>query len=199
MALTPPLQGKECLETGALRLPLGTRLAGQVRGPDGKGIPGAQVSLLPPPGGPGPQDLLARRVFTSPEGIFLFQGVGRGRYLLQARAPGRAGVQRALQVGAAPLERKLTLPRGLTLRGKVLLPGGKPAPGARISFEPLAQGWTPMVVLADSKGRFLARGVPPVPSRVRAAWTKMGFNWSAVTYFPGKAGKALVLRLFREP
>ncbi len=199
MVLTPPLQGKMCLDLGVLRLPLGTRLAGKVRSPGGKGISGAQVSLLPPPGSPGPSDLLERKVSTAPDGSFLFLGVAKGRYVLQARFPGRAGVRRPLRVGAAPLELDLPLPRGLVVPGEVLLPGGKPAPGARISFEPLAQGWTPVVVLADSKGRFLARGVPAVPCRVRAAWTRTGFHWSAVTVFPGKPQKALVLRLFREP
>ena len=199
MVLTPPLQGEGGLDLGKVALPLGTRLFGRVRTREGPPLPGARVSLLPSPGSPAPADLLARETPAAPDGSYLFQGVVKGVYLLRARAPGRAGIERRLRVGAAPLEVDLLLPAGLQVRGKILLPDGRGAPGARISFEPLAEGWTPVVVLADSKGRFLASGVPPVPARIRVSWKGKGRTWSAGTIFPGKAEGPLVLRLFREP
>ena len=199
MLLTPPLQGKKSLELGEVRLPLGTRLSGRIRTPEGKGVSPARVELLPSPGNPVPGDLLARETPTAPDGSFLFLGVGKGIYILRARAPGRAGVRKTLRVGAFPETLDLTLPEGLQVRGLVLLPGGKGAPKARVSFEPLAEGWTPVVVLTDSKGRFLAPGVPPVPARVSVSWRKNGLSWSAGILFPGKKEGPLVLRLFREP
>ncbi len=199
LLLTPPLTGKEKLDLGDLVLPLGTRLSGTLKGPDARALRRAEVELLPPRGSPVPEELLSRTTPPAPDGSFLFLGVGKGVHILRARAPGRAGIERRIRVGAAPVHLDLALPEGLVVEGRVRLQGGGAAPGARILLEPLALGWIPVVVLADSKGRFLARGVPPVPCRVTARWTRGGAVWSARTLYPGKGGGELDLRLFREP
>lgn len=197
--LTPPLEGPGPLELGALELPYHPPLQGRLLDLSLAEAAGAWVELLPAEGSPIDPGLLRRRVPVAPDGSFSFLGAANGPHLLRATAPERVGRERPLRLGPARELLEIALPRGRTLAGTVLFPGGKPAAGAQVRIQPLCQDLLPVLVSTDSEGRFRARGVPTGSVRVSAFLAHPGASWSVSVLSEAGPDEEVRLILFEEP
>jgi hypothetical protein len=113
-----------------------------------------------------------RRVVTSAEGAFRFEGLASGWHILVVQAPGYARRTELLATEdlRTEMRNEIRLRRECALLGRVLLPSGAPASGCEVSaWSPwsLAAG-TALATLAygAQDGGFLMRGLEPGPCYV---------------------------------
>lgn len=150
-----------------LRLESGASLAGIVRFPDGAPAPGAVVyaaysRLNSFVTGQDPERLAPRAV-AGPDGRYHLRGLAAGSPRVSAT---RSGGPVQTRAGAVPVplgegEHKtldLIVPRGETIRGRVVLPDGEPAAGALVVAD--ADARRPLTVprlraIADGDGTFV--------------------------------------------
>ena len=138
----PALRRGEALDLGDLVFPDPLALEVQVLDKrEGTPLAGAAIRALPPgtvPGEPGEREIRAE---TGPDGKARLFPLAQGNWRLLARAEGYSPYRRHLVLPRdeeAPLV--LYLDRGPGLSGRVTGPGGRPVPGALVSFEPLSRG-----------------------------------------------------------
>jgi large repetitive protein len=153
--------------------PLVLRLQGEVRtlggvvvGADGGFVQDARVLLY------GPALSTPREAKSTDKGIFLFEGLGFGKFVLRASTGQRVSTPQAVVIDAEtgwlpPV--KLTLGPGAMLTGRVLDDTGRPL--ARADVEPVAgpTDEAPITVKTDKDGRFLVG--PLVPARYQV-WAR---------------------------
>ncbi len=154
--------------------PLVLRLQGEVRtlggvvaGADGAFTQGSRVQLY------GPALSTPREATTSDKGIFLFEGLGFGRFVVRASIGQRVSEPQTVVIDAEtgwipPV--KLVLGPGVTLSGRVVDDTGRPL--ARADVEPVAapSDDAPMNVKTDKDGRFTVG--PLVPARYQV-WARL--------------------------
>jgi hypothetical protein len=147
--------------------PLVLRLQGEVRtlggvvvGADGGFVQGARVLLY------GPALSTPREATSNDKGIFLFEGLGFGKFVVRASTGQRVSVPQAVVIDAEtgwlpPV--KITLGPGAMLTGRVVDDTGRPL--ARADVEPVASPTddAPTTVKTDKEGRFAVG--PLVPGR----------------------------------
>jgi protocatechuate 3,4-dioxygenase beta subunit len=149
-------------DTGDVRLPRATPLAGRVVDERGGPVVGATVTLWPG-GGRRPQDTspgsgVPQATTTKADGTFRFEVASEESNRLRAEAPAFATQEREPVRGGA-LARPLTLALGQVLRGTVTLADRRtPAAGALVRFEGRTQ--TTRWVEARPDGTFLLDGAP---------------------------------------
>ena len=128
----------------------------------------AEYALLGPPANPN-QQALSRLTYTDRAGRYRFGGVMPGALLLGIKAA-RNGIHTmriaADRVGAL----NITIPKGQSVTGRVVLPNGKPAAHAAIQYIVRCGGDVPrftkryglcyLYLAADAEGRFAIRGLP---------------------------------------
>ncbi|MFL6203072.1 MAG: carboxypeptidase regulatory-like domain-containing protein [Thermoanaerobaculia bacterium] len=156
---------------------------GRTVDPDGKPVPGARILInptAPTAMGRGMVVFIAETLLqttSGDDGSFRVEDVPPGTYELQAQATGRESAsQTNLEVLPGQDRRgvEVVLPPGAVLEGRVLAPGGRPVPGARVS---LVESDTGMGLMrfrssdarADGDGRYRLDGVPPGTRLFRAA------------------------------
>lgn len=156
------LSAGESKQDVVLDLSRETALAGTVRGADGKGVAGAEVSywLRQPSTSSLPGLPIARRVAAcSADGAWSAASVAPGSYSLQATAPGFAESEVSL-VEVARGERgqvEFTLAPQSPLAGRVVDPLGKPVDGAEITVRQEAQRLEPGMTRKERAQSLLLR------------------------------------------
>ncbi|MEX1024653.1 MAG: carboxypeptidase-like regulatory domain-containing protein [Planctomycetota bacterium] len=98
-------------------------------------------------------------VVTEADGEFRFEGRPAGRLQVRVEAAGLVGTSITLDTKESPVT--VRLDRGLVMRGRVLLPSGSPAEGARVRYSPrpasLVAGWDSTET--DEHGEFVLSGL----------------------------------------
>lgn len=161
-----------------LSAPLPGAVSGRIRDADGAPIVGARIVARRP--GVNGSWLDELRVATSDaSGAFRLDALAPGPLVLSARVAGRGRARLVLAPELAPGEIRrgvdLELREGEAISGRVLLPDGSPAQGARvragadpkaigIGFDPLGGG----EATSDAQGRFRISGLSPGTFRVSA-------------------------------
>ncbi len=157
-------------------------MEGRTVDPDGKPVPGARISLSPvAPAAIGRGIAVftaesSRQGSSGDDGSFRIEDVPPSSYELRAEAAGReAASMTNLEVrsGEDLLGVQVVLPPGAILEGRVLAPGGRPLPGARVSLvqSEAAMGVTRFGTAparADGDGRYRLDGVAPGTRLFRA-------------------------------
>ncbi len=154
--------------------PLVLRLQGEVRtlggvvvAPDGATVTGAKVQLYGPA-------LSTPRVATSTDkGVFLFEGLGFGRFVVRATAGQRISTPQTVVIDAEtgwvpPV--KVTVSAGASVSGKVIDDSGRPLAGAEVEPVATPADDAPPVVKTDGDGRFSVG--PLVPGRYQI-WARL--------------------------
>jgi protocatechuate 3,4-dioxygenase beta subunit len=181
-----PPDDAPCLATGEAPLPdvapggsasvdvalkSGVAIAGRIAGPDGKPVPGCQVSVhqLNPHGA----ILGFGSVVTGDDGRYLLKHLAPGKMYLAIQPPGGSPLlmnKTADQVFEAGKKTTVdvALGAGATLVGEVLTSKGKPVTGAQINLQPKAGGGgqfypypPPKVALSGVGGAFRIEAVAP--------------------------------------
>ena len=183
-----------------LELEAGAAVTGQVRFEGGKPAPGATVRALY---GDGSGDLVDAEVVADPEGRYLMRGLKSGQVELQpSPADSSRGEQQTVRVTLGAGEKKpmdLVIARPKTVRGRVLLPDGKPAAGARVTAvagDAISPGSGAPRVLTDGDGRFTFEDLEPADRY--SLWADLaGYGDARAEGVPVQAGN-LTLRLSTE-
>ncbi len=167
----PVLRGGVRPGDGDLRIVLhpGTRLRGRVR--DGSGAPcaGARVrAVLRFPGVAA--DLGGFETRTDELGAYSFEGLPAVDGTVQARFHGSSSEPAAVSLPPGPgeVERDLLVEAGPSLEGVVRGTEGLPLEGIVVGARNLATGRGPSAT-TDAEGRFVLRGLDPVPHELDAA------------------------------
>ena len=142
-------------------------LGGMVVSATGTPVPDAQVLLG------GPSFSAPRAVRTNPKGLFLFHGLGFGRFVLRASAAEFVSPHESVVIdegtGWLP-PAKLTLNVGAKLSGRVVDDKGKPLPRAEVELTSPPAGDAFEIVRSDGEGRFVIG--PVAPGRYQA-WARL--------------------------
>lgn len=147
-------------------------ISGQVLGPTGAPLEGAQVMARPKR--PGPDALLpSPEVISGPDGRFELSGLDPGRYDVFAVHPEFVSA-RAPDVLAGTRDLLLTLAAGTTVVGRVMqAEDDAPIPAFVVSLSrrlgPLQRETVRTLTVLDAEGRFEVRGVAPGPYVLTAA------------------------------
>jgi protocatechuate 3,4-dioxygenase beta subunit len=151
-----------------VRLALGTTLTGVVRDPQGRGVPGAVVHVVPTTNW---AETFTRwqEIATGPDGRFVLPNVPAGREVSVSarmdslREAGLGTVQKILRTGLDDTVTdgiELTARPAAVLTGQVTLADGKPLPaGTQINLG-RAGTWDAQQEILASDGRFRFRGAP---------------------------------------
>ena len=164
-------------------------------GPDGRSVPGAEVSAVPERPVTGILSALAR---TDADGRFVLTGLPAGRYVLTVRSPGRPnGRLEGAQAELPGADRPVTVVLGLGARLDVEVRGrdGRPVSGARLSLSVEGeQAEAEVVATTGPSGRVRLDGVPAGRVRVQAYARDLGRASSTVDLVEG-ASDGMLLRL----
>jgi hypothetical protein len=140
-------------------------LGGLVVGPDSGPVQGARVELH------GPALPAPRQVSSNEKGLFLFEGLGFGRFVVRAtsgqRVSGLEVVVIDAETGWLPPVKVVVGP-GATLTGRVLDDSGRPLPRAEVETVATPADDAPTSVKTDGDGRFTIRPLPPGRYQVHA-------------------------------
>lgn len=143
-------------------------VGGVVLGPDERPMAGARVSLCRLVSDwPRPELEQLETLTTGPRGGFTFRTERGPDLMVEATARGCGRL--LMEASKHSPQLTLRLAHGFRIRGRVLLPGGRPAPGCEVFLEP--SSWSQMRAVrekTDHNGWFRFEGVPAEVLRVTA-------------------------------
>ncbi|NLF31614.1 MAG: hypothetical protein GX591_12095 [Planctomycetes bacterium] len=181
---TPPAAKLQALE-GEWVMPRGTVVAGSVRGPDGKPVAGADVSV---------RDDWQRfgAVTTDGQGRFRMGNARPGSFSLLVTAEGLAPHEQTVDTAAAVAPIEVRLSAGAVLRGRVMDVRGRPIAGAYVGVDQ----WRGRDLLdwraaTDAEGRFAWNAAPHDGVTLRAG--QQGFMGRRATLMPSQEEQLIVL------
>jgi hypothetical protein len=164
--------GPQPLETAlttavVLKLQAGASASGQVRLDDGRPVAGANVRAMQIAG----RTSELTQTETGPDGRYVLRGLEAGFVELEASAPDKPGTGATepveLRIGAGEARTiDLILPTARPLRGRVLLPDGRPAAVARVTASASGQSARPDApgATTEEDGRFVLDDLEPAMS-----------------------------------
>jgi hypothetical protein len=169
-------------------------LGGMVVGPTGAPVADAQVLLG------GPSFATPRAVRSNPKGLFLFHGLGFGRFVLRASGGDLVSQHESVVIdegtGWLP-PAKLTLHAGSRLSGRVVDDRGQPLPRAEVELTAPPAGDAFEIVRSDGEGRFVIGPVAPGRYQVWARLAGHAMNSPSEIDLRAEAVGRIELRLAR--
>ncbi|HEY4575335.1 MAG TPA: carboxypeptidase regulatory-like domain-containing protein, partial [Thermoanaerobaculia bacterium] len=152
-------------------LPPGAAVEGRVLSPEGRPVPGAEVSVLEP--SQNDFSFSSLRATTDGDGQYRIEGIPPGKRTLEARAEGYRRAVRDVEASARTATADFNLERGLEVSGRVVDDGGNPVPGARLRL---------------MAGRSISAEAPQALSGADGAFRLTGLQDGTYTLRVSKAG-----------
>jgi beta-lactamase regulating signal transducer with metallopeptidase domain len=144
--------------TCVITLQRGAELKGQIVSSDGRGVGACRLTI-----GKDIHGTNCPTATTNASGEFVFKGLSVGPQWLTAEAPGfKPSAMEVKLPSSTPLAIKLE--NGRTVRGRVVMPDGKPCAGLNVGVD----GWRELRTLTftthtDAQGHFVWNGAPDEP------------------------------------